>query len=642
MAKYLKILLIIVMTADAAHATPVAKRKPITPPDFQWVDAEGKWSRLKNGADGDAAGNAINGSGSGGKGGAGSGKGGAGNGGTEFTQNPGGGKNGGNGNGNGNGGGEQSGSSVTPGGGMVIHNLWWPICAFVDETVSEQTANDAIKGQIEMANKCGVNVVFWTKTVKQGSWKNEPNSINQKSVEKCNLPPSLAAKGSATALVRWDNTAAQMSNDRTDEKPPKPPYDAEGWNLSVAGCAELGQGASFDKKTIDAMNSGGHKHGSSAAKGGVAASIEVPSGHSAGVLAHESQGHSQMSKPNGTKYGNGIGEQPEDKGAEGSADGGWSEDGCRVMRATALPNDRHFGYDPKRTDYYFKPRNADAYYDIENDPPIFPASQDFAMKSGNGSIVTPPGQTITFKDDSKGQNPPEEKKTFDKKGQATETLDGEDTRHRRKNVVNALLDSLKEEGGLIEDPTRPIARRPMGPPNSDPAKANPRLGYDDNAAKGKVGSSGGETVTSADPSPTDIYSGANAPGDASGLEVGSREPASSGTYVGGAGKGAALGYDESAPKGGLVGGATVGSSSASGGASGALYRVVGSMGGDYKKTSIDGEEEFFDGVGEDGRKLRRRTQKRTTGLRESPQTGLREPSAVGRASRSQRAPASSP
>jgi hypothetical protein len=632
MAKVFKFLLILWLSTDAAMAAPKAQprlTKTITQPEFKWVDAEGIWTRLKNSADGDGANGLGTGSGNGKGNGSGAGNGNGG--GTEFTQSGvGGGKN----SGKGNGGGGQSGSSSTPGGSLVIHDLWWPICAFIDENVDQAKANAAIKGQIEMANRCGVNVVVWPKTVKANSWSNDPDSINKMQVDKCNFPKSLAAAGSATSMVRWDDTAGHMCNDPKLDKDGKP-IPGE-WNEGVAGCAQLRSGASED--TLKKNKASGGEGGGGAAKGGVAPSIEVPSGHNAPVLAHESQGHSQFGKPNGKIHGNGIGDDEVKEGPGGSGD--WSESGCATMRETALPNDRRFAFDPQRQNYYFKPRNPEGFYDIANDPPIFQDSKDFSMAKGNGTLLTPPGQTIGFKDDTKVQNPPEDKKPADKKGQATEMQDGEDTRHRRKNVVNALLDSLKGEDGLgPEDTVRSIARKPAGPPGSDPAKPNPRLGYDDSAAKGRVGSSGGETVTSAEPAPQDVYSGASAPGDSSNLAPAS-QGASVGTYQGSSGAGGALGYDESAPKGGvpMPNGATVGGGvyGANANQGGTLSRVVGSM--NYK-SSMDGEEEFFDGVDEGGKKRRR--PKRSTSLRQSSQTAPRALSGVGRESRSQRAPANS-
>src|SRR5690606_815 len=118
-------------------------------------------------------------------------------------------------------------------------------------------------------------------------------------VEKCNLPKELAAAGSATALVPWEDTAARMCDVWKDL-----PDGSRVPDLDVAGCAQMRSGTSLTDEQKAKMKGDGSTN---SASGGVAPSIEVPKGHTAGVVAHEAQGHSQMGKPNGAVHGNGIG-----------------------------------------------------------------------------------------------------------------------------------------------------------------------------------------------------------------------------------------------------------------------------------------------------------------------------------------------
>ncbi len=586
--------------STSAGAAPAGQRSAVTieHPDYQWVDAPGVWTRPEGGlGKGDIANDFGAGAGlSSGAGTAGKPS----KDGTEFTQ-PG---------SKGAGAvakpaensGAQQGSSSTPGGQIEIHDYWWPVCAFMSPGVSQATANAAIKGMIEAANACKVNMVVWTKTVKAGTWnEDDPADVNSKAVKNCNLPPNLATAGSATSLVMPPLTAAKMCGaTRPDGS----------WDPGVAGCAELRSGT--DTKKFKPSQLEGEGKGGGAA-GNVAASIEVPSGHDAGTLAHEIQGHSQFGQPNGSDHGNGIG------GPGGGGGGGmWSAVGCATMRATALPNTRRFGFDPRRQDYYVIPRNPDAYYDMTNDPPIFGSADKVQLAGPVPPLLTPAGSTLAFDEGAKKQNTPDPKKPEDKKGAVVEDGDEKDIRHRKKNVVNVLLDNLKGEGkgSGPEDPTDSIARKPEEPPPSEGAKPSSRITFDESAPKGRVGSGGGgSAATSADAKPEDVYSGSTASASASAF-AGEASPSQgpvaerTSSFVNGPpGAATSIAFDESAPK---------------------------------REAALDSGEP---NAAEDPepKRLRKRTlSAERAAIRRplTPRTAPREPSAVNQVLRSQRTPAS--
>ncbi len=649
MFNLLKRLVLCFFVAFPGGAYPISASKPavpvtkITKPELPWLDVPGIWSRRlkKSGnesdSDGANSGSSDGSSGSGTNGGRSSTTG------TEYAK-P-----------NGGGSGERKKlSDGTPGkavsqsssgGSVVTHDLWWPVCAFLDQSISDQKGSEILKGMADMAAACGVTVVFWKRTV--ANWgPNDPTSINDKSVEKCNLPPSLAAAGSATALVPWRNTAAKMCDDYKGDTNGDGQRDENEWNEGVAGCAQLRQNTSLSDKQKKDMesNSGGQKHGTSSAKGGVAPSIESPQGWSSGVVAHEAQGHSQMGKPNGKIYGLGIGTGDPEEG-EGSADEGrWSGQGCAVMRQTALPNTQKFSYDPTRLNYYTKPTDPIYYYDLMNGEKIFNSDQQFATNNSSLPLVSVAGRTAIVEDGpEKTQNPSEIQSTKPKSASA-KLEDGEDGhRHKPKTVTNKLLGSLKE---VVSDTERPeTVNGAASPPSSEPVKAGPRLGYDESAPKGRSGKGSGggaESVTSVESMPADIYSG-----DASSSpSVQSSEASGALALVsvsGGTGAGASITFDDNAPKGasGSSGGFT-GRGIAAGSAEGAagVVRVGGqARSRNSAEDELDGDE-FFDGVGEDGRPLRgrRRTLRGQTARSQTERSGA---SVEGRALRNRREPASS-
>ncbi len=514
------------------------KSVPIVKPDLPIVDSEAYWSRMERDLNG--SGKKGSGFGSGdksqttGSAGAGSGSG-SGNGGTEFTK-PGSGKMT---EGSTPGSAAQAGASSSGGGSLQIHERWWPICMFMDEGIDQAKANEIIKGVIEKANRCRVNVVVWPRTVKTSSWppaegRTAHEAVNTLSINKCNLPPELAAAGSTTALVppnsAYDNMAAKMCDDepkKGDEK--TPPEDR--WNKSVAGCAQLRSGSEKPEMSVDKMKgASGEAHSHTQAKGGVAPSIEVTGGHSADVVSHEAIGHSQMGKPNGSKYGLGIGEESDftRPGGVGPVTSEWSGEGCAVMYAKALPNTRRFGFDPSRQTYYVKPRDPSSYYDIKNDPPIFGTGKSLSLAAGKGPPqVIPQGQTIVANEENKKATTTPTDLTKSSAGQAILASEADEGgRHPKpKRAGEKLLAAsdrgLAEAPELTEEAVTAIER----PPSAVPPEQTGKLGINEGNVKARPPS---QSVASSDS--VDTYSGAAA-------------------GVGGAGTSDTTGTNESAPQG---------------------------------------------------------------------------------------------
>ncbi len=631
-----KILMFLGLTAFATASLAAPK---FIKPKLDFVDAEPVWSD-PNYKDGEGLGAGMGNGKSGAK------KTGLGTG-TEFTK-PGGGANGGasgapQAKGSGPGDGGASGSASRPGGSITVHELWWPICAFVGAGVDEKTANDALKGVVEMANRCRVNVVIWPKTVKESSWYNDPDFINNQSRQKCNLPPELATAGSATSLVsQWDDTAGHMCGVKEDK-------DGDGikesWDTNTAGCAEMASGAKdLDPTKAQQMQASGH--GGSKAKGSVAASIEVPKGHTASVVAHEAQGHSQFGKPNGSKYGNGIGDDESKEQGTGGDD--WNEVGCAQMRATALPNDRRFSFDPARVTYYVKPKNPEAFYDIANDPPIFKGAPQVASGSKTPPLTTPPGTTTVLVDTPKAQNPSTPPPLAGTKT-ATNEDPKDDIRHRKLGMARKLLAGVRagetsEE--TLEDDLKPVTDKPSPPSAGNPVKAGPTTEYDDSAPKGRLGSgSGGSAGSDAPPTITN-YGGDDAPASTAALESAANSDSARyisqpGSLVLGAAGGNTTLYDDSAPKGG----ASIGSPSrnpASGdGLVGAAGRAETIQRPPSSGPSLGEQDAFFDEVGEDGFVEKKSKRDAFRGQRGGRlQTALPGASDAGQAARSRRTPGS--
>lgn len=294
----------------------------------------------------------------------------------------------------------------TAGGGAVKGSSqqfqkWWPICAFVDKSISDSDANKILKGVVDKAADCKVKMEIFPVKVDWGVIGDDYSAINAASVAQCNLPNGLS--GSTTALVPFPLTAAKMCDSQKEVK-------QDGtivWDESVAGCAELRSGTKISKEQKDTMTQGTQKHSHSVG-GQVAASIEVPKGHSADVVSHEAIGHSQMGKPNGGRYGLGIGEHEDfEGGKQPEMTSSWTSSGCSVMYSQAHSNSEYAKlsgsslpptYDPNRQLYM---RPSSVLYNMKTDPPLFSPPNPVPPP---GPISTPMlAQTVPGVSQSQGQ-----------------------------------------------------------------------------------------------------------------------------------------------------------------------------------------------------------------------------------------------
>jgi hypothetical protein len=282
---------------------------------------------------------------------------------------------------------------------------WWPMCAFVDQSVPDGQANQIMKELVDDAAKCDVHIqVFAVKT----DWTqigDDYEKINNLTRKKCDLPNGL--QGSATALVPWDLTAARMCNSKLNQGNLDDPNEFNDYDPGVAGCAELSSKSDQDPSKLNDADGHGHNKSSD----NVAVSIEVKKGWTADIVAHEAIGHSQMGKPNGERHGMGIGEyedmhpkDPNKPPGDDSNTGGWTGLGCGVMRDNAhenTPSDvaKYFGsaqkflYDPNQQSYMIP---SGRLYNMASDPGLFEKRKAVPLPGPMLAQQTPPAsQGIT-------------------------------------------------------------------------------------------------------------------------------------------------------------------------------------------------------------------------------------------------------
>ncbi len=618
MAKLLKFLVYLGILTFAGVSLAGSKAQDrllqtgITKPELPWVDAPGIFGKgLSNGTQLDGGGSALlknggNGKGSGGKGGGKSG-------GTEYTQ-PGAGS--GSGSGSSNGGEEKSGStpgspgemssSSTPGGGGARKlPRFYPMCLFIDSMYSSAEGSKTIKGLVDQAAACNVSLVVFPFTLKPG-YPESPSVINAAQQKMCNIPQAgIAPAASTSSCVSHPLSADKMCV--SDPLPPK--YENE-----VAGCAQLqaarGVGYQYkDKAEEEAFKHGAHGGGGSAAGGVAAPSIEDAGKCDTSTVGHEALGHSQFGHPNGEGSGHAI------KGVGGGDGEGWTGYGCSKIFANAFENDGRWTYDPNQQTYYTKPKNPEAWKDINNPEPIFKAEKQVAQQAQPPQLNTPPGQRITMTEAPKAQDaskvPPAQKP--EQKAQMDE---GKDGRHRKlATALTTLLSGKREDvvdgPGELEKPSK-FAANPKAPPNYPPKNPGPRIGFDDAAPKGRSIKGGGATVTSVESAPSEVYgeSSDGAPGEVSAASPAGASMSPSGSYAGGTGSGAKVGFDDNAPKAGLGGNAYYNDRSPASVGSDGVNRVSGvvRVGGSSARSELGDEEEFFDEIGEEGQPAKRKQQ----------------------------------
>ncbi len=626
MAKLRQILTILGILAFAGVSlaeTPAQERllkTGISKPELPWVDAPGVFSGPTSVDGGGSAllthGRKGNGSG-------------AGNGGTEFTK-PASGSGSGSGAGGGQGGGGAGGggpgemSSQSSPGGSGVQKLprYYPMCLFIDAIHDSGTGNAAVKGLVDDAAKCGVALVVFPFTIKS-NYGEDPDGINEAQRKMCNIPDAgIAPAASTSACVMHEHSDNLMCG---NGPPPEEEWDG------TAGCAELraARGAVTqltDKQKEEAKaRSDGVDLDSMKGPGGVAVSIEDNASCNAKTVGHEALGHSQFGHPNGASDGHGIGIDQEGGGGDG-----WTQSGCTAMFANAFENDGRWTYDPSRETYYTKPKNQEAWKDLNQPDPIFKTPKQTALQGQQPpQVSTPAGQRITMSDEPKSQNPSAVPPAQPKTGKA-QMEDGQEGRHRKLGSGVSLL--LGRKGGEtvdgepeLEKPGKFVAT-PKAPPNYPPKNPGPRIGFDDAAPKGRSIKGGGATVTSAEAPPADIYGdSAGSPGEVSsaGADGASMSRGQIGTYESGSGSGGKIGYDDNAPKGGLSGSGFYDASPRSPASVGTTSRAgsVARPAGNWRSSDAEENDEFFDEVGErepgDKRKNKDNRRRRAINVRDA-------------------------
>jgi hypothetical protein len=389
-----------------------------------------------------------------------------------------------------------SGGSAPPEKQLQKLSTIYPVCLFIDSSPGVQAkANAAIKGMVDMAAACDVHILTFP-VVTTFPMGDDHSAINAAQVKACNIPPELGTegKGSTSAFVPWDLTAARMCDAKkgTDPKTNEPI-----WDEAVAGCAQVSAArgadglaaaeakAAADPESTFAKNLSEQKKNFNRRPGGnVVPSIEVPSGHTAVVLSHEALGHSQMGRPNGKTMGNGIGEWGEPPETDKSGgDGGWTRPaGCAALKANAFPNTKGYLYDPNRKTY-FTPQTQ-RVYTLGSDPPIFtprspaplPGPASGPPIAGNGMPNGGPsrgnplgGEAIVSRTPPKAESKPSATTGIADKVASTPPQPA--GRHETKGGIGVTLSELRQKnppkGPERDDSFAVVSQKPMGnPPNA--------------------------------------------------------------------------------------------------------------------------------------------------------------------------------
>ncbi len=518
------------------------------------------------------------------------------------------------------------------GGGSIAFPKWWPACVFIDPKYGN--GNDIIKGAVEIAAKCQVNLVVIPITVLPGSYGPSEKDINAKQKASCNIGSTFGVPNWSTSTInQFPDPPAEMCDVPLDKSKGGPP-----WDTGVAGCAQLASGS----KAAGDGQSGG------VGTGGATPSIENAGGANSGVLMHEMIGHSEMGMPNYeegkkppmTDLGLGIGKEngsakldldkiinslyaaagisripqteiPEVGAVEGQdlKGEGFNGIGCGIFFANAYKNDGRWRYDPKQTTYYVKEENPERQWPLGK--PLF-GPPGPAPQTGSPQVVGDPrGSEELTVDDS---TPKGASSTDQGLSAVAPPGDTADPRHKMRpgdtNSTDSLVANLKKAIASPDDPSQV----PNYPPDKPGVEKSARLVFDDTVKKGAVnlGDNGGnDTQTSQNYSPGSMGSQGNDQPDTSGASGGSPS---------GNGGGDRLVFDDNAKKGDgtdgsdgasrdpssiLDGGAGFGTSAGSAGFGGGSGGMAGGMDGGGFSSGVGApskanlsnsmDSDFFDG-----------------------------------------------
>lgn len=453
----------------------------------------------------------------------------------------------------------------------------YAMCMFFDESFGTAGPNQVVKGMVDAAARCDVNLVVYPIKVASGSYpratgvdSGESEMVNELQKASCNIKGRLnISSGISTSICVDDD---KMSDQMCQQTKPGP-NNTKILDTATAGCAQVqsrvpelanieaefrgeqtGTKEEIDKKWEDFLKEA-KKHSPSFgdnAGNDIAPSIEDREGCTASIANHEAIGHSMFGHPNGKGDGNGIGVKG-DNGDDGQAPY-WTPSGCAAMFRNAIDNPGgKFKYDPNRTTYYTGlgrplPLGEPIFKEIAGIPPGGPVTQRPPMgpPGGRVSVVT---QDLPPKNGSgsRGRTPTGNGGTRDNGPAQPDGTDipvvDQDGRHRKPS--DRLLDGLGEDPDLAPD-TYATAD---GAPESGGGSGSARIGFNDSAKKRKPGAvsgngGGGGPVGPKATSPGPTLFGEDATvGEDSFADSGS---AGAGGFAGGAS--GRVGFDDSAKK----------------------------------------------------------------------------------------------
>ncbi len=401
-------------------------------------------------------------------------------------------------------------------------SLWYPMCLFMDPTaVSQAQGNATVKGLVDGAASCGVNLVVFPMTVAPGSYSNgDPDATNREQSAACNLIGQMDNATRASTSICVNHT--QMSDKMCDQKctrnaqgGPGPDCGPDGEHkVNTAGCAQVnssGEEAGRVQAFIDDLNRRRNRTGNltqaeiddkaaaearyqelkkdgsvfNSASSPIAPSIEDTNACTAGTVGHEALGHSMFGHPNGASDGHGIGLEK-----TGGGGGGWTPEGCDAMRRNAFANSGKWRWDANRTTYYVQsPRQFNLRSDKVMGPTIRPPLPTGTRPADQG------GETgrVVFDDNAEKARPgpgePAAQKTNPPEGKQDTYVAGPEGRHKGQqpgSVTGELVENLKElqdaQGGDIPPPLDGYTRTPPAPAPGNSSAT--RVTFDDSAKKG--------------------------------------------------------------------------------------------------------------------------------------------------------------
>lgn len=431
-------------------------------------------------------------------------------------------------------------------GDAIAYPLWYPMCLFVDSHVTNDV-NESIRGQTEMAAKCGVNLVIFPMTV-QSNYSMDPDEINKLQQANCNINEKFKVKASSTSICGQHMESPAKMCDAWKDKP-KGILD-----LDVAGCAQVqAAGGSISAETRQRLQQSGGSTLAEFSGGGSAPSIERPDACTAGVVAHESQGHSQFGQPNGSVDGNGIGTDPPGTQANGGPEGGgsfdgWTGLGCQHMRENSFANDGKWKYNPARKNYFKMEMDPARQWDLKAGRKLFgnPDAPDGGKDTPPPMTAGPDSPPMDPKKSPPGVTPESPQRV----GNADISKpDAPQSKHKKKLGVQTpqdIANNVLAQSGTSTPPTIPnIDDKPLNDPKLLPPVLE-QSGFKGSQSSASIGYNEGASKNSGAAISPESYSNGSSPsmGSVSGAPTaGSLTP----------GGGASVGYNEGAAKGEAAG-----------------------------------------------------------------------------------------